>query len=968
MCFVNYKAYLCNSCVRQPVNKMTRYRIFAAVAFASLTAVTVMARDYVVTGRVLDGGNKDAALVGATIRLLKTDSSAVAGQMIGDKGRFRLIAKKRGDYLLECKFVGYKNVWKNVAFANKDSVNVGDIRLVPSDIAIKGAAKVTGTAAKMTQKKDTLIFNAAAFKTMEGSTLKKLVEQLPGVVVDDDGNITVNGKEVTEIKINGKDFFKGDTQVAMDNLPVNLVDKVRTYEEKSDYTKHTGVDDGEKKTVLDINLKKELKSTVTSRGNIGNGTDNRYRDDLFVNRFTDKNRQTLWGNMSNLGGWGWGLHANKELGTNLQWMNKEKWGEPGRYQLSVGLKYRHDDDDVESTRNSETFLTGTDIKSFSNSVSRDRNRRSEMGGNISLEWSIDSLTSLWAYTSLNGQKSDNRSDARSAKYDSDPYATTVADPLSNMFSDSPDESLRQIAVNRNMQQDKTDSKYFGWDGSFGLYHRLDTMNSHLIFEGDWGLSHTGNHRYNLSDIQYYKVDGNQKPQSYYNQYVRSPQTSRRASVGGGYIHGFTKNTHLGMRYRFRYNDDDNDRAWYQLDSLLQYKADNYPQLGTLPTNDSLQIAYNVQNSQYTTYKNIEHAFSLEFNYTIPKKLTWRADLSIRPIHTTLDYTKGTFHTLQKRDRVNIWPHTYLRYELGENHTLDFRYHGGTNQPDILSLIDVPDESNPLYITRGNNNLKASWENTLQMHYNLYMSKTQQSVNAHFRFNNTYNSISNTITYIPETGVQISRPENINGNWSWRGNVGYNRSLGKNNRFQIEAQSGINMNNSVGFVSVGTGTETTNVKNTVRSTRLSERIGASYRVMYFDARFSVDFNYNHARADKQKNADMDIYRMNYFVESHVRTKWDMELGSNIRIQNRRGYTDPQMNTNEYIWDANLTQSFLKDKQLTLGIEVRDILRSRKNVHYDVNASGKTETRINAIGRYVLFKLTYKLNIFGGSNKA
>ena len=942
---------------------MTRLYPFIAAALLMLSALTAMARNYVVKGRILDGADNGTPMPGASVRLLKSDSTAIAGQTTSERGRFRLSTSRHGKYLVECKFVGYASIWKAIELdAKKDSVDVGDISLQPSDITLKGAT-IRAAVSKMLQKKDTIVFNAAAFKTMEGATLKKLVEQLPGVVVDENGNITVNGKSVSEIKINGKDFFKGDTNTAMENLPVNLVDKVRTYDEKSDYTKHTGVEDGEKKTVLDISLKKELKSTVTSNGNIGSGTNHRYRNELFANRFTDKNRQTIWGNMSNLEGWGWGLHANKDAGVSLQWMNKEKWDEPGRYELNAGFRYRHNDDDVVNTSNSETFLTGTTLQSFSNSTDRSRNKSTDINANLSLNWAIDSLTFLWAHTNLNGNQGDSRSEGLSAKFDNDPFTTGIEDPLTELFSSSPNENLSAMAVNRSRQQDLTNRKYTGWNFNFGLYHRLDTMNSHLVLEGGADISHTSNHHYNLSDIQYYKT-GTNKQQTFYNQYIQSPQTGRNGNIGGGYIHGFNKRTHLGMRYRFRYNGDNNDRVWYQLDSLLQYKAHNYPVLGTLPTADSLQIAYNAKNSQYTTYRNIEHSISLEFNYNIEKKLTLRADLSLRPLHTTLDYTKGDFHTLQKRDRVNFSPHTYLRYEIGENHTLDLRYRGSTNQPDIMSLIDVPDESNPLYITRGNKDLKASWNNNVEMNYNLYLDKTQQSINARTAFSSTSNSISNTITYIPETGVQISRPENINGNWEWNSHVGYNRSFGKNNRFQIDVNNDINYSNNVGFVNVGQGENTVNEKNTVKNTALREHIGASYRLTYFDIRLSINFNYNHVRADRQKNANQDIYRLNYFAESHVRTKWNMELGSNIRIQNRRGYSDPQMNTNEYIWDANLTQSFTKDKRLTLGIEVRDILRSRKNIYYNVNASGKTETRVNAIGSYVLFKLMYKFNLFGG----
>lgn len=923
------------------------------------------ARNYYIKGRVLDHARNDSAMVGASVRLLRTDSTMVSGQIADASGRFTLRTTKAGKYLVECKFMGYVTEWKDVSIENRqDSINIGNIVLKPSDITL-GSATVRASAIEMLQKQDTIVFNAAAFRTMEGATLKKLVEQLPGVVVDDDGNITVNGKSVSEIKINGKDFFKGDTKVAMDNLPVDLVDKVRTYEEKSDYSKRTGIEDGNKKTVLDINLKKELKSTITTNGNISNGTQHRYRDELFANRFTDRNRQTVYGNMSNLNGWGWGLRANKNFGANFQWMDTPDWEAPKRYEINTGFQYNHDNSDMVNTSNSETFLSGNDVRSFSNSYSQSKSRSTGYSGNVNLNWKIDSVNFIWSYINIGHNTGDNRNSSLSANFNSDPYTyPEITDPLDAIFSDEPDSRLMAIAVNRNRHRSLSDNKSTNGSFNFGYFHRLDTLGAHIGLQGWMNFNDNSNHSYSLSDIQYYQVTGSQKPQSFYDQYVTSPGNSFNASITPRYTYAFNKHTHLGVEYTFSYSRNKGDRIWYQLDSLLQYSAEHYPELGILPTADSLALAYNAANSQYSTYNEYEHAAGINFNYNIPKKLTLRADVRLRPHHTRLDFHKGDFITSMRRDVFSFSPHVYLRYEIAENHTLDFNYNGDTQHPSMMNLIDVPDNSDPLNISRGNKDLKSSWSNNLNINYNKYNSELRQSISIYQTFWQAFNSISNMLIYVPETGVRITRPENINGNWNENTNINFSRSFGKSNRFQIDARNSTGYSESVGYVNVGNLDNLTSVKNTVKSINLRQSVGASYRLLYFDARVRIGFNYRRTRANQQESSNLDIYGMNYRIESHVRTKFHTELASNIRIQTRRGYSNPEMNTNEYIWNAELTQGLLKEQRLSIGVEVIDILKSRKNISYNVWATGQSESRVNTIGSYALFKLIYKFNIFGG----
>ena len=207
-----------------------------AVALAALTAAAVapaVAQRFVVTGQVRNAQTKAPEEFVSAV-LLRADSTAIVGAMTDEKGRFTLMARQAGRYIIKVSSVGSRTVYTNVALtAQADSVNVGTISLQSADHQL-GTATATATVARVEQVHDTTQYNASAYRVPEGSTLEALVEQLPGVEVDDNGTIKWKGKAVTEFLINGKDFFKGDTKTAMKNLPVEIVNKIKAYDKKSD--------------------------------------------------------------------------------------------------------------------------------------------------------------------------------------------------------------------------------------------------------------------------------------------------------------------------------------------------------------------------------------------------------------------------------------------------------------------------------------------------------------------------------------------------------------------------------------------------------------------------------------------------------------------------------------------------------------------------------------------------------------
>ena len=297
-------------------------------------AIAAIASD--ITGRIKDDTGE--VLPDATVKLLSLpDSTFVKGIQANDEGKFRLTGVKRGQYVAEVSYVGYATQGVNLKVDGKNNVALGDISLSEGTINLKDVV-VTGVKTQIKVMEDTVEYNADSYKTAPNAVVEDLLKRLPGVEVDSEGKITANGKEVTKILIDGKEFFSDDPKVASKNLPVNMVDKLQVVDRKSDLARLTGVDDGEDETVINLTVKKGMQNGWFGTAEAGYGTDNRYLGSFNVNRFWNGNQITLLGNANNINELGFtdsnggrfrrfggdnGITTSQALGLNFNIGNEE---------------------------------------------------------------------------------------------------------------------------------------------------------------------------------------------------------------------------------------------------------------------------------------------------------------------------------------------------------------------------------------------------------------------------------------------------------------------------------------------------------------------------------------------------------------------------------------------------------------------------------------------------------------------
>ena len=982
-----------------------------AVALAALTAAAVapaVAQRFVVTGQVRNAQTKAPEEFVSAV-LLRADSTAIVGAMTDEKGRFTLMARQAGRYIIKVSSVGSRTVYTNVALtAQADSVNVGTITLQSADHQL-GTAVVTATVARVEQVNDTTQYNASAYRVPEGSTLEALVEQLPGVEVDDDGTIKWKGKAVTEFLINGKDFFKGDTKTAMKNLPVEIVNKIKAYDKKSDYTEMTGIDDGEETTVLDIVTKRALNESWITNVDLSMGSKDRYSAKFFLTRFTDRSRISAYGSANNINdrgfgargrmGGGSGLVASKSGGLDFSWENGRKKREAGRFEVGGNINARHTSSDAITRTSSETFLTQGRSGSFGESFSRSGSSSTSLNSQLRLQWNPDTMTNISFRPSYSYSESKGNSMSRSATFNDDPNQIDgMYTPLDSMFVDALANSamaainpeLLAIAINRNQSYSLSDSKSHNVSGNANFTRRLGSNGRNVSLRLQAGYQKNESNSYSLSDIKYFS--GNRDGQ-FINQYSTSPVKNWNYGIRLGYVEPLGKQWFAELNYNYNFRYQDRDRGRYRLDSLGGAWADMVQSLamfGTLPTiDDWMNATRDDYNSQYATYKYYNHSINVGVRYNT-ETVRFNAGVAINPEKTKMAYNRPGQHidTLITRDVFTMSPQVRLRYRFSRTTNLDINYRGSSSQPSMTDLLAVVDDTNPLNISMGNPGLKPSWTDNMDLSFSTYDEDTQRTMAVRVNGQLRRNAISNRMVYDDKTGVSYRRPENINGNWSTNANFMINTPFTWAPTFSIASHTDVGYSNEVGYISRLSDSQgnisgavaaldgtyegydrifaaANSAKNTTKNLRLNENLTLTYRHDWFDINLNGRVNYQHARATLQESANMDTWNFSYGGSFNLRLPWNMTISSDMRMSSRRGYASSTMNTNELLWNAQIAQSFLKGNAATISLQFFDILHNQSNVSRALSATSRRDSWNNSINSYFMLHFIYRLRIFPGT---
>ena len=934
------------------------FTIFALFVALGVRAQEEEDRTLTISGHLTDASLKEP-LTQATVQLFwANDSSFVGGTLTNEKGNFSIKAPSNGTYRLKISFIGYQNIEREVTLRKSQSQDLGNL-LMSADAIVLNEAVVTGRVAQVVVKKDTLVYNPDAYRTPEGSTIEELIKRIPGAEVDEDGNITVNGKAVKKILLDGKEFMLGDVETALKNIPVSIIQNMKFYDQQSDQARITGIEDGNKETVLDFTIKRGMNRGYMTNFDVAGGTEERYSTRGMGSSFTDKTRFVLMGNFNNKeenAGW-WnrrGLNTQKMLGSNLNY-------DDGKVlKADASLRWNHRNGDNENENASENFYS-QDYRTFSNSSSKSLSRNNNWNGNLHLEWKPDTLTNIMIRANGNFGTNDGINTSTSATFSEDPYLY-ADDPLNTL------EALTPYLVNHNVNSSLSYGENKNASGTLQLYRRLNRRGRNITvrIEGSWG----DNEQRNVSnnEVHLFRVKNIAGEDSTYftARYNNTPGSNHGYVVNANYSEPLWKGAHLQANYEFRYNKNTSDRQTYDFShEPTNYFAGIVPRYREwddwlAPVYDDLEDYLDRSLSRFSEYKNYTHNIRLNLRHW-QERYDYNLGFLVQPQHSDFIQDYRGIYVDTVRNVTNLAPNLDFHYKFSDQHDIWFHYRGDTRQPDITQLLDITDDSNPLYITKGNPGLKPQFTNSLNVFYKNYISKYKRSVVVYGNYRNTRNSISNLVRYNSETGGSISRPENINGNWNADGGFSFNTALDSAAFWNVGTDTRLRYNNFVSYVSQK---EADSQENTTRTINLNERLNMSFRNEWLEVSIDGNVNYQHSRNELQPTANLDTWRFSYGGQIMLRLRNNLEISTNLHENSRRGFNDPSSNTNELIWNGQISKSFLKSKTLVVALNFYDLLGQQSNYERWVNATGRSDTRFNSINSYAMLHVRYRLNMFGG----
>lgn len=931
--------------------------VLLLLSMASMMAQSGEDQGLTVSGNVHDAELKEP-MVQATVQLFrKRDSTFVGGTVTDLRGNFSVEAPANGVYKLKISSVGYQSIEREVTLRRNQSQEMGMLLMSPESVMLKEAV-VTGRAAQVIVKKDTLVYNPDAYRTPEGSPIEELIKRIPGAEVDEDGNITINGKAVKKILLDGKEFMLGDVETALKNIPVNIIQNMKFYDQQSDQARITGIEDGEKETVIDFTIKKGMNRGFMTNLDLAAGTEHRYASRGMGSSFTDKTRFVILGNFNNKdenAGW-WnrrGLNSRKMLGTNLNYDDGDK------LKIDASIRWNHRGGDNLNENASENFYSETS-RTFSNSYSQSYSRSNNWWGNVRVEWKPDTLTNILLRANGSIGTNDGTGKSASATFDADPYLY-VEDPLNSLAP------LAPYLVNHNNSANLSYGENKNTWAMLQFYRRLNPRGRNITLRVEGNLGDNKDRSVSNNEVFLHRVKNQYGQDSTYftARYNTTPSDNKGYVLSVLYSEPLWKGAHLQANYELRYSQNKSDRQTYDFSrmpvnpfaSVVPEYREWDPWLGGIsPLDDYLDRNL----SRYSEYKNYTHNIRLTLRHW-QEEYDYNVGFLVQPQHSNFiqDYRGVYVDTV--RNVTNLTPTFDFHYKFSDQQNIWVHYRGDTRQPEMTQLLDITDDSNPLYITQGNPGLKPQFTNSLNVYYNNYIQKYKRSIVFYVNYRHIRNSISNMVRYNPVTGGSISRPENINGNWNVNGGFTFNTALDSAAHWNVGADTRIRYNNYVSYVAQYLADA---AKNTTKTTNINERLTASYRNNWLEVSLDGQLNYQHSRNELQPSADLDTWQFNYGGQFLVRLPLDFEVSMNLHEHSRRGYNDASMNTNELIWNGQISKPFLKNKSLIVALNFYDLLKQQSNYERWVNATGRSDTRYNSINSYAMLHVRYRLNMFGG----
>lgn len=907
-----------------------------------LFPITLFAQQRVdVTGKTLvvsNNGEGQEVLPYTNILVLEAgDSTLVKGVMSDAGGNFRLSfhAKKESPYLLKVSYIGMKPEFRALN-TGKTKIHVGNIVLTEglelSEVVVTAPIKEVELVG------DTTVINADAYRIPEGSNLEELVKKIPGLEYDRQNKTLVyNGLPIAEINVNGEAFFAGNHALALENLPADLVSRIKVYDKRSEMEKFMGIKTGEENYVLDLQTKKEFNGTLMTSVAAGKGNNKKKEAELISNFFkTGGENLSVIAKSGNRNM----TSANKDNRQDNVAVNfLKKFGK--KIHLNGNVMYSNAINGNEGTSYYEQYLKTGNRYRYATSDRHNTNRMASTM--LSMKWNIDKMTLLNLSGSFSAMKGTNGSDSRQATYNENPELDITA-PFNGEENGQTENDIRVNGIRMNSRSTSANRQYFL---NADLTRRLNEKGSSLGLTMQYSEGRGKNEAFSVSSTTYYQLQDEWGNDSvlYRNQYYDSPNRNRKFSLGLILTQPLHKSLRAQFSYKFRRENQNNDRNTYDLSRFFD-GTDDEP-LYTLP--EGYEAAYTDSLSNRSRSHTTAHEVALHLNYT---DRTWEinAGLSVVPERQSLDQKTGRMQADTLRTSVNYYPAVTVLWHKKKTR-VQLSYEGDTKQPGLTELLTLTDNSDPLNITRGNPSLRPSYNQRVR----LEARDTKIGLNGDMTWANTVNSVTRAVTYNTQTGGIESYPVNVNGNWNARATVRYQKRIKR--RFSVTARTGASFSQNVSLINEGQ--QEMPERSTTHNTTLNANLRFGYQPQWGGFDLTGDWRFRHSTNLLRETGDYTRdYRLG--VNAYADLPGGIQLRSDVDYSFRNGTNITPGEDDQVVWNASLSWRFLKQKKAELSFYWADILSQKKNFTRSVSSSGLSERHTQQIGSWFMLSFKYRFN--------
>ncbi len=915
-----------------PFKRIRRVVSALVVTFFGVGVATA----YDIRGSVADTSGEP--LPTATVRLLAAkDSAYVKGVAADIEGTFILSGVNNGKYILETSYIGYQSAFKDLQVKGAN-VDAGRIEMAESTVMLRETT-VTGVKTPIKVMEDTIEYNADTYKTPPNAVVEDLLKRLPGVEVGTDGSITANGKSVSKILIDGKEFFADDPKVASKNLPVSMVDKLQVVDRKSDLARITGVDDGEDETVINLTVKKGMQNGWFGTVEAGYGTDDRYLGTFNINRFWNGNQITFIGNANNTNELGFtdgngtrfrrfggdnGINSSQSFGVNFN------IGRDETLRVGGNVMYSHTDRDTRTDQLRQYLFPDSTSYAETHSVARDKGHN--VRADFRLEWKPDSFNTIDFRPSFSYNHNRSLSDVTGLNMAGDAARTPVTRSYNN-----------------------GDTRGNSYEAGGRLIYNYN-------FKSHRGRSLSAMVNYRFSDVRedektysrnlFYLLSNDSILDQYTVNHTWSNQINTRLSWTEP-LGDVTKGNFLTFSYMLRYRWNNADKEVNDVpvavDPSLDAFTTFFPDYGAMEPNDTLS----------NRFRNEMMAQSIRVGYKhVTNKYTLDAGVSFDPTMSRSTNLTDAARTIPTRWVYNYAPFLRFRYKIGKSTSFNAHYMGRSSQPSMTQLQPVADYSDPLRIVIGNPDLDPTFSHNIRLRHQHFDQESQMSTMTMADATIEQNSIVSRTAYDPTTSGQTTTYENVNGVWNARVMNMFSMPLGKSRRWTFNNNAFVNYNQRVGF--------NNGLRNMSRSIMFVESPSIAFRPENLEFELRPMYHLQTTANSLKTVGSTTVHRFGGMFNGTYYTPFGLVLATDLNFSATRGYASG-FDKDQWMWNASVSYQFLKGRAATIQLKVYDILQQKTNINRTVTANYIDDSSYNSLTRYFMLTFTYKFNTFGAGNQ-